>query len=191
MYVYMLLHPDPGKYDLSSMRYWISGSAPLTRDTYDTFREKFGAEIIEGWGLTEAGANNSVNPLEGKKKVGSIGLPMKGTHMKILDFDGNELPVGETGEIVISGPMLMKGYWGQTEATAEVIKGGWLHTGDVGHQDDDGYFFITDRIKKGALQVQNCPTKNMVANFFTKPIQRKLFYKFWHVTMNEPSQKNE
>jgi long-chain acyl-CoA synthetase len=147
MYVYMLLHPDPGKYDLSSMRYWISGSAPLTRDTYDTFREKFGAEIIEGWGLTEAGANNSVNPLEGKKKVGSIGLPMKGTHMKILDFDGNELPVGETGEIVISGPMLMKGYWGQTEATAEVIKGGWLHTGDVGHQDDDGYFFITDRKK--------------------------------------------
>jgi len=147
LYVYMLLHPDPGKYDLSSMKYWFSGSAPLTRNTYDSFKEKFGGEIIEGWGLTEAGANNSVNPLSGMKKVGSIGLPMKGTQMKIADFNGNDLPAGEEGEILISGPMLMKGYWNQPEATAEVLKKGWLHTGDVGYQDEDGYFFITERKK--------------------------------------------
>jgi long-chain acyl-CoA synthetase len=147
LYVYMLLHPDPGKYDLSNMKYWFSGSAPLTQNTYDSFKEKFGGEIIEGWGLTEAGANNSVNPLDGTKKVGSIGLPMKGTKMKIVDFDGNDISAGEEGEILISGPMLMKGYWNQPEATAEVLKDGWLHTGDVGYQDEDGYFFITERKK--------------------------------------------
>jgi long-chain acyl-CoA synthetase len=147
LYVYMLLHPDPGKYDLSSMKYWFSGSAPLTQNTYDSFKEKFNGEIIEGWGLTEAGANNSVNPLDGTKKVGSIGLPMKGTKMKIVDFDGNDLSAGEEGEILISGLMLMKGYWNQPEVTAEVLKDGWLHTGDVGYQDEDGYFFITERKK--------------------------------------------
>jgi long-chain acyl-CoA synthetase len=147
LYVYMLLHPDPGKYDLSSMKYWISGSAPLTQNTYDSFKEKFGGEIIEGWGLTEAGSNNSGNPLDGTKKVGSAGLPMKGCKMKIVDFNGHDLSAGEEGEILISGPMLMKGYWNQPEATAEVLKDGWLHTGDVGYQDEDGYLFITERKK--------------------------------------------
>ena len=147
MYVYMLLHSDPEKYDLSSMQYWFSGSAPLTEDTYDSFKAKFGAEIIEGWGLTEAGANNAVNPISGIRKVGSIGLPMQGTRMKIIDFDSNDLPVGQSGEIIISGPMLMKGYWNKPDATAEVIRNGWLYTGDIGHQDKDGYFFVTERKK--------------------------------------------
>ena len=102
------------------MQYWFSGSAPLTENTYDSFKAKFGAEIIEGWGLTEAGANNAVNPISGIRKVGSIGLPMQGTRMKIIDFDGNDLPVGQTGEIIISGPMLMKSYWNKPDATAEV-----------------------------------------------------------------------
>ncbi len=147
MYIFMLLHPDPGKYDFSSMKYWISGSAPLTRETFDRFKEIFGFEIIEGWGLTEAGANNSVNPVDGKKKIGSIGKPMKGTLIKIVDDEGNELPPGEQGEIVISGPMLMKGYWNKPEETAKVLKDGWLHTGDVGYVDKEGYFFITERKK--------------------------------------------
>jgi long-chain acyl-CoA synthetase len=147
MYVFMLLYPQPKKYDLSSMKYWISGSAPLALETYKKFKEVFGFEIIEGWGLTEAGANNSVNPLDGVKKVGSIGLPMKGTEMRIFDDNDNELPTGKEGEIVIRGPMLMKGYWKKPEETAEVIKNGWLHTGDVGYVDEDGYFWITDRKK--------------------------------------------
>ncbi len=147
MYVFMLLHPDPGKYDLSSMKYWISGSAPLTLDTWNQFKAKFGGEIAEGWGLTEAGANNSANPMNGPKKIGSIGKPMNGTLMKVIDGQGNELPAGQQGEILISGPMLMKGYWQNPEETAKVLKGEWLYTGDVGYRDEEGYYFITERKK--------------------------------------------
>ena len=147
MYVYMLLYPEPQKYNLSSMKYWISGSAPLALETWNKFKGVFGFEIIEGWGLTEAGANNSVNPLDGVKKVGSIGLPMKGTEMRIVDDHGNALTPGQQGEIVIRGPQLMKGYWNKPEETAEILIDGWLHTGDVGYVDDDGYFWITDRKK--------------------------------------------
>jgi long-chain acyl-CoA synthetase len=147
MYVFMLLYPEPKKFNLSSMKYWISGSAPLALETWNRFKEVFGQEIIEGWGLTEAGANNSVNPLEGLKKVGSIGLPMKGTEMRIVDHDGNTLPPGKQGEIVIRGPMLMQGYWNKPEETAEILREGWLYTGDIGYVDQDGYFWITDRKK--------------------------------------------
>ncbi|OGP91042.1 MAG: hypothetical protein A2031_09000 [Deltaproteobacteria bacterium RBG_19FT_COMBO_43_11] len=147
MYVYLLLYPEPKKHDLSSMKYWISGSAPLALETWKKFKELYGGEIIEGWGLTEAGANNSTNPLDGVKKVGSIGLPMIGTEMNIMDDDGTMLPRGEQGEIVIRGPQLMKGYWNKPEETAQAICDGWLHTGDVGFEDDDGYFWITDRKK--------------------------------------------
>ncbi|MBM4331629.1 MAG: long-chain fatty acid--CoA ligase [Deltaproteobacteria bacterium] len=147
MYIFMLLYPEPKKYDLSSMKYWISGSAPLSLATWGKFKEVFGFEITEGWGLTEAGANNSVNPLMGLKKVGSIGLPMKGTEMRIVDDNGNVLPQGKEGEIVIRGPMLMKGYWNKPKETAEILRDGWLYTGDVGYVDEDGYFWITDRKK--------------------------------------------
>ena len=147
MYIYMLLHPEPEKYDLSSMKYWISGSAPLTIETQSRFKEKFGHEIVEGWGLTEAGANNSTNPYDGTKKVGSIGVPMQGTTMKVVDEEGNEVPRGTEGEIIISGPMLMKGYWNKPQETAESLRGDWLYTGDIGYQDEDGYFFITERKK--------------------------------------------
>ena len=147
MYVYLLLYPEPKKYDVSSMQFWISGSAPLALETWKNFKEIYGGEIIEGWGLTEAGANNSTNPIHGEKKVGSIGVPMKGTEMRIMDDDGKFLPRGEQGEIVIRGPQLMKGYWNKPEETTQAIRDGWLHTGDVGYEDEDGYFWITDRKK--------------------------------------------
>jgi long-chain acyl-CoA synthetase len=147
LYVYMLLHPNPEKYDLSSMEHWISGSAPLTLETWKSFKEKFGGEIVEGWGLTEAGANNACNPFRGKKKIQSIGLPMQGTQMKVIDDLDNELAPGQQGEILISGPMLMKGYWNKPEETAKVLRDGWLYTGDVGYRDEEGYFYITERKK--------------------------------------------
>jgi len=147
MYVYMLLYPEPKKYNLSSMKYWVCGSAPLAVETWNKFKDMYGFEISEGWGLTEAGANNSCNPWEGLKKIGSIGLPTTGTEMKIFDDQGKELPPGEKGEIVIRGPQVMKGYWMRPAETAEVLRNGWLHTGDVGFIDPDGYFWITDRKK--------------------------------------------
>lgn len=147
MYVYMLLNPEPKKYNLSSMKYWACGSAPLAVETWNQFKEMYGFEIIEGWGLTEAGANNSCNPWLGLKKIGSIGLPMTGTDMRIVDDYGKELPTGERGEIVIRGPQIMKGYWNRPEETAQAIRDAWLHTGDVGYVDPDGYFWITDRKK--------------------------------------------
>lgn len=147
MYVYMLLYPEPKKYDLSSMKYWLSGSAPLSLETWKKFREVFGGEIIERWGLTEAGVNNASNPIDGLKKVGSIGLPMKGTEMRIMAEDGKLLPPGKQGEIVLRGPSVMKGYWNKPKETEEILVDGWLHTGDVGYVDDDGYFWITDRKK--------------------------------------------
>jgi long-chain acyl-CoA synthetase len=147
MYVYMLQFPDYKKYNLSSVKYYICGSAPLSVETWKQFKEKFGGEIAEGWGLTEAGANNAVNPVDGLKKVGSIGMPFKGMALKIFDNDDKEVPQGKEGEIVIRGPMVMKGYWNQPEATAEAIRNGWLYTGDIGYVDADGYFFITDRKK--------------------------------------------
>ncbi|MBP7764726.1 MAG: long-chain-fatty-acid--CoA ligase [Deltaproteobacteria bacterium] len=147
MYIYMLNYPDYKKYDLRSVKYYICGSAPLSGETWKQFKEKFGGEIAEGWGLTEACANNALNPVLGLKKVGSIGKPMKNMEMKIVNDRDEELPPGREGEIVLRGPMVMKGYWKQPEATAEMIRNGWLHTGDIGYVDEDGYFFITDRKK--------------------------------------------
>ena len=147
IYVYMLLYPDAGNYNVSSVKYWTTGSAPLAYETWKEFKEKFGGEITEGWGLTEAAANNTINPYDERKKLGSIGLPMKGIEMRIFDDDDNELPPGKEGEIVIRGPMVMKGYWNKPEETADVIRNGWLHTGDVGYVDEEGFFFITDRKK--------------------------------------------
>lgn len=170
MYVFMLLHPDPRKYDLSSMKYWICGSAPLTQETWNRFKEVYGGEITEGWGLTEAGANNSANPLQGAKKVGSIGRPMNGTRMKVVDDLGNELPPGQQGEIIISGPMLMKGYWQNPQETAKVLRDGWLYTGDVGYRDEEGYFFITERKKDLIIKGgENIAPREVEEVLFTHP----------------------
>ncbi len=148
MYVFLTFFPEPKKYDLSSMKYWMCGSAPLSLDTWNTFKQMYGGQIIEGWGLTEAGANNACNPVDKRlKKVGSIGLPMKGTQIKIIDFDGNTMEQGQQGEIILKSPAVMKGYWNNPEETDKVLIDGWLHTGDVGHVDEDRYYWITDRKK--------------------------------------------
>lgn len=146
MYIFMLMFPDYAKYDVSSVKNWVCGSAPLSMDTRRQFKEKFGGDIYEGWGLTEAGANNASN-VNIVNRPGSIGKPMNGVEMKIFDNDDKELPPNVEGEIVLRGPMVMKGYWKLPEATAEVVRNGWLHTGDIGYVDKDGYFYITDRKK--------------------------------------------
>jgi long-chain acyl-CoA synthetase len=103
--------------------------------------------LIEGYGLSEAGPVVSLNPIVGLRKDGSIGLPIPGVEISIQDDDGNPLPIGATGELCVRGGNVMLGYWNQPEATSKAIRNGWLLTGDVGHGDADGYFYISDRKK--------------------------------------------
>ncbi len=146
MYVMQNLFPEPEKYDLSSMKYWISGSAPLSEETRKEFESKYPGKVYQGWGLTEATANNSCCPFDKPYKEGSVGKPMN-CEMKVVDENDNEVKVGEIGEIVLKGPVVMSGYWNKPEETKEVLRGGWLRTGDMGYMDDDGYFFIVERKK--------------------------------------------
>jgi long-chain acyl-CoA synthetase len=141
-----LLNMDTSKYDLSSLRYCFTAAANMPKEIALKWKEKFGLTIHEGYGLTESSPFSSYNH-DFRHKFGSIGTPVDNIEMKIVDQEGNELPPGMSGEIVIKGPNVMKGYWGKPEATADAIRNGWLHSGDIGMTDDEGYFYIVDRVK--------------------------------------------
>ena len=149
MYIGILNHPDVAKTDLTSIKGCFSGSAPLPVEVIGEFEKKTGAIIVEGYGLTETTPVTHVNPFRGQRKVGSIGVPIPDTDCRIVDInDGvTDLPVGETGELLIKGPQVMRGYWNRPEETAEALSDGWLHTGDIAKMDPDGYFYIVDRKK--------------------------------------------
>lgn len=132
--------------ELPELKFCISGAAPLPLKVIEAFKEIFGASIIEGYGMTESTSAVAVNPPEGIKE-GSIGIPCPGIEMKVVDDEGKELETGKTGEIVIKGDVVSKGYYNLPEETNETFKDGWLHSGDIGYKDEDGYFFITDRKK--------------------------------------------
>ena len=137
------------QYDLSSLRYCISGGAALPREVQDSFERLTGCSLVEGYGLSEAAPVCTINPLGGLRKPGSIGLPLPGTIVEItaIDEPDRRLPLGQRGEICISGPQVMSGYLDQAAETAEALRGGRLHTGDVGYVDQDGFVFLIDRIK--------------------------------------------
>jgi long-chain acyl-CoA synthetase len=152
MYAMLLAHPDLHKYNLTSVRFCISGSAPLPPEVQKKWMEKTGGVLVEGYGLTESSPVTHCNPLDRSMKtvrVGSIGLPWPDTDAKIVDIETGEkeLKPGEVGEVVVKGPQVMKGYWKMPEETAMVLRDGWLYTGDIGRMDEDGYFYITDRKK--------------------------------------------
>ena len=135
------------RYDLSSLRYVVCGGAPLVPAAAEAFERRVpSVSIRQGYGLTETAALVSANPA-GRERPGSVGLPIPGTTVVILDDGGRELPVGEPGEVCCRSPGVMRGYRGSPEATAEALRDGWLHTGDVGYLDEDGYLFIVDRKK--------------------------------------------
>jgi long-chain acyl-CoA synthetase len=134
------------------IRIFISGSAPLPMQTLKEFEDKFGVPLIEGYGLSEASPVVSKNPLNGIRKAGSIGIPVANVEMSVQSEDGKILGVNETGEICVRGGNVMQGYWNQPEETKKAMRGDWLLTGDVGHRDADGYYYITDR-KKDMLLV--------------------------------------
>jgi long-chain acyl-CoA synthetase len=134
--------------DTSTLRLCISGGSAMPAELMRAFEEKFGCIILEGYGLSETSPVASFNHPDRERKPGSIGTPVEGVEMKVVDSDGSDLPAGEVGEILIRGHNVMKGYWARPDATEQAITGeGWFHTGDMARVDEEGYFFIVDRKK--------------------------------------------
>jgi len=148
MYGALLNHPDCAKYDVSSLRVCASGGASMPGEVMRGFEEAFGCKVLEGYGLSETSPVASFNHPDRERKVGSIGTPLAGVEMKVVDEDGEEVQTGDIGEILIKGHNVMKGYWRNPDATAAAIKDGWFATGDLARVDEDGYFFIVDRKKE-------------------------------------------
>jgi len=141
-----LLHTNLSNYDMSSVRYYFSAAAPMPIEVGRQWQEKLGLPIHEGYGLTETSPFACYNH-DFKYKLGSVGTPIENVEVKVVNAEGMEVLPGELGEIVISGPNVMLGYWNRPLETAQVLTNGWLHTGDIGMMDDDGYFYIVDRLK--------------------------------------------
>jgi len=150
---FALLHHEPSRaYDLSRLRWCMSGGAPMPVEVMKAFEQKFGVEILEGFGLSETSPVASFNTKDRPRKPGSIGYPVWGVEMAILDDDDRPLRDGERGEICIRGHNVMKGYLGRPDATKEAMRGGWFHSGDIGIRDPDGSYRIVDRKKDMILR---------------------------------------
>jgi long-chain acyl-CoA synthetase len=148
MYAAMLHHGDHDSFDTKSLDLCVSGGAAMPVEILRGFEEAFGCKVLEGYGMSETCAIAAFNRPDRERKPGSIGIPVPGVEMKVVGEDGNEVPQGEVGEILIRGPVVMKGYWNREDATAETIDSdGWLHSGDMATVDEDGFFFIVDRKK--------------------------------------------
>ena len=149
--LFVALNNDPrlAKLDLSALWGCISGSAPLPVEVRDRFEALSGCRMMEGYGLTEAGPVTHLNPVRGKRPLGSMGMPLPSTQARVMDPDTGvrELPAGEVGELAIKGPQVMQGYWQRPEETEAVLRDGWLYTGDLARRDEDGYFYIVERKK--------------------------------------------
>ncbi len=157
MYWYLQHYPGADKYDWSSLRLCCSGGAALAVDLMKQFEERYGLPIFEGYGLSETSPVASFNRIQKPPRPGSIGLPIYGVEMKVVDEEDHVLPPGEMGEIVIRGHNVMKGYYKRPGPTAVAMRGGWFHTGDLGRTDEDGYFYIMGRKKdfliRGGLNI--------------------------------------
>jgi long-chain acyl-CoA synthetase len=149
IFVAIVNHARIASYNLSSIRFCITGSAPMPVEVLKKFETLTGSIIIEGYGLTESSPVTHCNPIEGVRKVGSIGLPLSDTSHKIVDLETgmNELLPGDEGELVVRGPQVMQGYWNMPHETSDALRNGWLYTGDIAKMDADGYVFIVDRKK--------------------------------------------
>ncbi|WP_416151433.1 long-chain-fatty-acid--CoA ligase [Salipaludibacillus sp. HK11] len=148
MYIGLLNHPDIKKYDLSSIKACISGSAALPAEVQTNFEEATNGSLVEGYGLTETSPVAVANMIWGKRKQGSIGLPWPDTDVSVLSAEtGEKAKPKEVGEIIIKGPQVMKGYWNQPEATLASFRDGWFLSGDMGYMDEEGFFYIVDRKK--------------------------------------------
>jgi acyl-CoA synthetase (AMP-forming)/AMP-acid ligase II len=148
--IYAMLNalPREVKPYTSSLRYGICGAAPASAELLKKFEARFGFPLLEGYGLSEGTCASTINPFDGLRKVGTVGLPFIGQRIAIADPSGVHLPQGATGEVLVQGPNVMRGYLGKPEETAKTIVDGWLHTGDIGRIDEDGYLAIVGRVKE-------------------------------------------
>jgi long-chain acyl-CoA synthetase len=144
--IHLLLAQPLEEFDLSSLRFLGCGAAPLAPQAAEEIERRISVTVRQGYGLTETAALIATNPV-GREKPGSVGIPIPGAIVRVVDDDDRELPAGEPGEICVRSPAVMGGYWRAPEATSEAIRDGWLHTGDIGYLDEDGYLFIVDRKK--------------------------------------------
>ncbi len=147
MYGALLHHPERESFDTSSLRNCITGGASMPVEVLHGFEQAFGAKVLEGYGLSETSPVACSNHPDKERKAGSIGTPIEGVEMQLVDEDDNPVAEGEVGEVVIRGHNIMKGYWQRPDATAEAMRGGWFHSGDMARTDEDGYFYIVDRKK--------------------------------------------
>lgn len=147
IYVGLIHHPELKKYDLSSIEACISGSASLPLEVSEQFERETGGSLVEGYGLTETSPVTHANFLWDKRIHGSIGVPWPDTDSKIVDMETREeLPIGEVGEVAVKGPQIMQGYWNNEEETKKALEDGWMYTGDIGYMDEEGFFYIVDRV---------------------------------------------
>lgn len=140
--------PEDVRPDTSSVRFAVCGAAPASAELLARFEDRFGFPLIEGYGLSEATCGSTINPVGGPRKAGTVGPPFPGQELRILGADGQPVPPGENGEVVVRGANVMRGYLGRPDDTAAVIRDGWLTTGDLGHVDADGYLTIVGRSKE-------------------------------------------
>ncbi|WP_328974781.1 class I adenylate-forming enzyme family protein [Streptomyces canus] len=139
--------PDDVRPDTSSLRFGVCGAAPASAELLTRFEARYGFPLVEGYGLSEGTCGSTINPVAGPRRAGTVGLPFPGQEIRILDTDGTEMAPGMDGEVVVRGPNVMRGYLGRPDETARVIVDGWLHTGDVGHLDSEGYLTLVGRSK--------------------------------------------
>ncbi len=147
IYAMLVALPDEVRPDTSSLRFGVCGAAPASAELLTRFEARYGFPLVEGYGLSEGTCASTINPVAGLRRAGTVGLPFPGQEIRIVDTDGNEVPPGVDGEVVVRGPNVMRGYLGRPEETAKVIVDGWLHTGDVGRLDADGYLTLVGRSK--------------------------------------------
>jgi long-chain acyl-CoA synthetase len=148
LFVALMNHPDFKSLDFSSLKSTNSGGTALVKATAERWQQVTGCRIVEGYGLTETSPVASTNPYGDKSRLGTVGIPVPGTLMKVIDDEGNEQPLGERGELCIKGPQVMLGYWHRPEATAEALDAeGWFKTGDIAVIEADGFVSIVDRKK--------------------------------------------
>jgi len=169
MYVAINNHPRADRCNLSSIRICISGAGPLHAEVQDRFEQLTRGKLVEGYGLTESAPVTHCNPIFGKRKKGSIGIPFPDTDAKVMDAEtgDKELDIGQVGELVVRGPQVMLGYWKQEGETQAVLRDGWLFTGDMARMDEDGYFFIVDR-KKDMIKTRG-------ENVYPREVEEVLF----------------